>query len=337
MDSLPTRLTRAALWTGSGVEIRHFPMPAPEAGECLVRVRLATVCGSDLHTVAGRRSGPAPSILGHEAVGEVVATGPGATVRAGQRVIWSVTVACGHCARCRAGLTAKCVSVRKIGHEALRDDWQLSGSYAEHILLPAGAAVVPIPDRMPDAVAAPAACATATVMATLESAGPVAGQRVLICGAGMLGVTAAASCHDAGADVRITDLDSGRLRLASRFGAIPDDGSPVDIAFDFTGSTDAIAGAWSRLDVGGTMVLAGSVKPAPSLALDPETVVRQWLTLTGVHNYEPRHLARAVDFLDRTRDRYPWPDLVAPPIGLDAIAAALDTPPDGILRIAVAP
>ncbi|MEV0669035.1 zinc-binding dehydrogenase [Mycobacterium sp. NPDC050441] len=337
MDPIPPRVTAAAVWTGSGVDVRTVPIPQLGAGEVLVRVRLATVCGSDLHTVMGRRPAACPSVLGHEAVGDVVATGPGADIQVGQRVIWSVTVACGTCSRCRSGRSAKCLSVRKVGHEPFDGDWPLSGSYAAHVVLPRGTTIAAVPDSLPDAVAAPAACATATVMATLEAAGETTGRRVLIGGAGMLGLTAVAACVDAGADVQVVDRNADRLELASRFGGRASDGGPVDVAVDYTGSCAAVSDALGRLDIGGTLVLAGSVTPGPPLAVDPETVVRHWLTITGVHNYEPRHLHRAVEFLDRTRERYPWEALVVPPVPLKQIASALNPPPPGKLRTAVSP
>ena len=337
MDPIPPRVTLAAVWTGSGVDVRTVPIPALGAGEVLVRVRLATVCGSDLHTVTGRRPAACPSVLGHEAVGDVVATGSGADIQVGQRVIWSVTVACGECPRCRSGLSAKCLSVRKVGHEPFDGDWALSGSYAAHVVLPRGTTIAVVPDALSDAVAAPAACATATVMATLEAAGELGGLRVLIGGAGMLGLTAVAACADAGADVQVVDRNADRLALATRFGGRASDGGQVDVAIDYTGSSAAVADALGRLDIGGTLVLAGSVTPGPPLAVDPETVVRQWLTITGVHNYEPRHLHRAVEFLDRTRERHPWDALVVAPVPLKQIASALHSPPPGKLRTAVCP
>lgn len=337
MDPIPPRVTAAAVWTGSGVDVREVPIPELDAGEVLVRVRLATVCGSDLHTVTGRRSAACPSVLGHEAVGDVVATGPDADAQVGQRVIWSVTVACGACSRCTSGLSAKCLSVRKVGHEPFDGDWPLSGSYAAHVVLPRGTTITAVPDTLPDAVAAPAACATATVMATLEAAGDVAGRRVLIGGAGMLGLTAVAACAEAGADVQVVDRNADRLALALRFGGRASDGGSVDVAIDYTGSSTAVADALARLDIGGTLVLAGSVTPGPPLAVDPETVVRRWLTITGVHNYEPRHLHRAVGILDRTRERYPWECLVTPPVALRDIASALRPPPAGKLRTAICP
>ncbi len=65
--------------------------------------------------------------------------------------------------------------------------------------------------------------------------------------------------------------------------------------------------------------------------------MRQWLTITGVHNYEPRHLHQAVDFLDRTREQYPWEALVVSPVPLKQIASALRSPPSGKLRTAICP
>ncbi|MFI5714557.1 zinc-binding dehydrogenase [Nocardia sp. NPDC051750] len=337
MDTLTRRLTRAAIWSADGVQVREVALPDPGPGELVVRVRLATVCGSDLHTVSGRRPAPSPSILGHEAVGHVVAAGPGAEQEIGDRIVWSVTAACGRCARCRRGFTAKCEQVRKVGHEAFTGDWPLSGGYAEHILLPAGVTTVPVPDSVPDAVAAPAGCATATVMAVLEAAGDMAGRRVLICGAGMLGVTAVGASTERGARVEISDPHPQRRELASRFGAGPDTGGPVDIALDFSGSSTAVAAALSRIDLGGTLVLAGSVTPGPTVALDPEAVVRGWLTITGVHNYEPRHLVRAVEFLTRTHRTLPWNELVAAPVELTAIGTVLAPTPRNVLRASIAP
>lgn len=337
MDTLTRRLTRAAIWSGDVVRVREVELPEPGPGELLVRIALATVCGSDLHTVSGRRTAACPSILGHEAVGRVVAAGPGAEREPGERIVWSVTSACGRCARCRRGFTAKCEQVRKVGHESFTGDWPLSGGYAEHILLPAGVTTVSVPEAVPDAVAAPAGCATATVMAALEAAPDPAGRRVLICGAGMLGITAAAACAEKGARVEITDPYPERLELAARFGAAVGTGGPVDIAFDFSGSASAVATALSRLDLGGTLVLAGSVTPGPAVSVDPEAVVRGWLTLTGVHNYEPRHLGRAVDFLTATLGHRPWADLVSDPVGLDEIGSALEPAPRGILRTSLAP
>lgn len=361
--------TQVALWEGGdAVRLVEVPLPAPALGEVLVRIRLATVCGSDRHTVSGRRPAPVPSVLGHEAVGDVVAVGAGGPTTAGtdgsssltvgDRVVWGVTVACGTCDRCVAGRTAKCRSVRKVGHEAFASDWPLSGTYAHHLLLPRGAAIERVPEELPDELASPAGCATATVMATVEAAGPLTGRRVLVSGAGMLGITAVAAARAAGAaQVLVTDPDQARLDLARRFGATSVHGvdqpvgtAPagtasvgttsiglVDVAIELSGASPAVARCLDALDVGGRLVLAGSVAPAPPVPLDAERVVRGWLTVTGVHNYEPRHLRAALDLLARTRDTVPWHELVTPAVGLAQVGRLLTGPAGVAPRSAVVP
>jgi len=332
-------LATVAVWRGGAdLTLERVPPPVPSGGEVLVRVDLATVCGSDHHTVSGRRPAPCPSVLGHEGVGTVVATGPDAVVRPGERVVWSVTVACGSCDRCAAGRTAKCCSVRKLGHEAYDARWPLSGTYASHVLLPAGTAVERVPDDVADLVAAPAGCATATVMAAVEAAGPLRGRRVLVSGAGMLGLTAVAFAATAGAaEVVAVDLDPGRRALAERFGAARTlaAGEPLpaaDVALELSGAPRAVETALGALDVGGRLVLVGSVSPGPAVPLDPERVVRSWLTVTGVHNYEPRHLAQAVAFL--AASALPWAELVEEPVPLAELGRVL-TAPAGRPRAAV--
>lgn len=349
MDAQATRLkTTAQLWVGGQeFESRDFDLPELSGSQAIARIDLATVCGSDIHTVSGRRSGACPSILGHEAVGTLVAIGPngvrdalGSQLSIGDRVIWSVTVSCGACDRCLAGLTAKCRTLLKTGHEALDGEWGLSGGYATQILLPEGITLVAVPDELSDAAAAPAACATATVMAVLEAAGEVSGQRVLVSGAGMLGLVACAAARQRGAaSVVVSDINPERLELAREFGAtdillVPGKPQPssFDVAVDLSGAQPALAAALDALDVGGRLVLAGSVSPGPALHVDPERVVRFLLGITGVHNYEPRHLQQAIEFLLATRERYDWDSLVAAPRPAHEMAQLMAPPQERILR-----
>ncbi len=343
--------TAAAVWRGGDqIAVERVAVPRLGPGDVLVRVRLATVCGSDRHTVSGRRDQPCPSILGHEAVGEIVAVGEaggrdvdGRDLHLGQRVIWSVTLPCHTCDRCRAGFTAKCRTVRKAGHEALDSDWGLSGAYAEHVLLPSKLAIAIVDDDLSDAVAAPAACATATVMAVIERAGPLRGRRVAVMGAGMLGLGAVAAAASAGASA-ITAVDSSaeRRQLARQFGATDDAASAHEVGscnvlLEFSGSSTALQDGLAALDGQGVAVLAGSVAPSGAITIDPEQVVRRQLSIFGVHNYEPRHLGAALGFLRDTRDRFPWADLVAGPQPLSAVARLLADSPGPSPRYSVAP
>jgi putative phosphonate catabolism associated alcohol dehydrogenase len=352
---------RYARWDGVGepFTVVGTTTPAlPGPGEVLVRVDLATVCGSDLHTVSGRRPSPVPGVLGHEFVGTVVATGgellcaDGTPITEGLRVVWSITASCGACDRCTAGLTQKCRRLRKYGHEPLDPDRPFTGGFASHCVLMPGTTVVAVPDGMPDEVAAPAACATATVAAVLAAAGPgLSGARVLVTGLGMLGLTAVAMAAAGGAEVTAMDPDPGRREWATRFGAastVADTAADIaaggerpdgmDVAVELSGAPAAVDTCVRSLDVGGTAVLAGSVLPGPEVPIDPERVVRRLLTIVGVHNYRPADLLAAVDFLAAHHHTLPFAELVAGRYPLAEVGAAFAAAGSGsALRQAVVP
>ncbi|WP_182347115.1 alcohol dehydrogenase catalytic domain-containing protein [Tomitella gaofuii] len=349
----------AQVWHGGGgFRPTAFAVPDPAPGEVIVRVRVSTVCGSDRHTVSGRRSGPAPSILGHESVGEVAALHPdgavavdGAELRVGDRVVWGVTAACGRCDRCAAGRTAKCRRLRKIGHEPLGDR-PLSGGFSTHVHLPSGVPITTVPDAVPDAPAALAGCAVATAVACVDAvhrrvARP---RRALVCGAGLLGVASVAALAAAGVEhIEVRDVDPSRVAFARRFGAtagrvVPrntadgtgDDGAGFDAAIDMSGSPGGVAACVAALGVGGVAVLAGSVRPHAPVPLDAERVVRGHASIVGVHNYEPAHLRDAVRLLAATASSAPWPDAVEPPVPLGLLPTLFERTP-ARLRAAVAP
>ena len=175
-------------------------LPAPEHSEVLVEVVACTFCGSDLHSLHGRRAVPVPTILGHEVLGKIAAFGPtavrhdaaGEPMNVGDRVTWAIVASCGECFYCRRSLPQKCERQTKYGHEPLRPGRELTGGLADHCVLAPGTAIFRVPEQLPDATACPANCATATVAAALEAAGQVAGRSVLVMGCGMLGLTATA-------------------------------------------------------------------------------------------------------------------------------------------------
>lgn len=350
----------AMVWQGPGMPHQAMAVPGVTLGpgDVLVEVELATVCGSDVHTVLGHRDAATPLVLGHEQVGRVVAVGgpvtavDGTVLVAGMRVVWSVVVNCGVCDRCAGGLEQKCRTLAKYGHDRVHRGWELSGGFATHVELLAGTAIVIVGETPPAAVFAPASCATATAIAALDAAGVgfdrggagLAGTAVLVTGAGMLGLTVTAIATDAGARVVVSDPDPARRALAARFGAAATvdpaigaaeqleaahvaagvEGFPI--AIEMSGNASAVELAIGSLAIGGTAVLVGSVSPGAPLGVDAERIVRRLLTVRGAHNYRPRDLARAVDFLTGAWRRYPFAELVGEEFPLaqvdDALAAA---------------
>ncbi|SFR91733.1 putative phosphonate catabolism associated alcohol dehydrogenase [Agromyces sp. CF514] len=369
----------AMVWSEPGRAQEALAVPGVHLcdGEALVEVELATICGADIHTVLGHRPARAPLVLGHEQVGRVVAIGAGAMrsdgspLELGDRVVWSVTVSCGTCDRCRRGLTQKCRTLAKYGHERVHRGWELSGGFATHVQLRAGTAIVRISEDVPAVVAAPASCATATAVAALAAASDrvdLDGAVVLVTGGGMLGLTAAALALDAGATVIVSEPDADRRAFARRLGALSadpraradgterlesvlaaalggtgegggaGDAREVLVAIEASGAAAGVRTAVAKLGVGGVAVLAGSVTSGTELCVDPESIVRRLVTLTGVHNYDARHLELAVAFLERAWRTLPLDELVGSTHALAKLDVALDEAASGRhIRVGVAP
>ncbi|MCY4569487.1 MAG: alcohol dehydrogenase catalytic domain-containing protein, partial [Candidatus Poribacteria bacterium] len=210
---------------GIPFEVREMPM-ASTSDDVLVRVSLSTICGSDLHTVSGRRGAEIPCILGHEIVGTVVApthirSATGEVLSEGDRVTWSLTTSCGTCDYCaHRNLPQKCETMFKYGHARSEDVGAFSGGFATHILLRPGTAIYHIPDGMTDQEAVPINCALSTVVNGLMNIGTQSGETAVVHGAGMLGIYATCYLREQGYEgVVVVDTNESRLEIAERFGA----------------------------------------------------------------------------------------------------------------------
>ncbi len=356
-------MQRAIVFTGAcrPLELVRFPTPQPRGAELRVRVTCCTLCRSDLHTHAGRRTEATPTVLGHEIVGRIEAFGPtaprhdaqGVPVSVGSRVTWAISVGCGSCFFCAEDMPQKCERPYKYGHERLNPQRPLGGGLADCLVLVPGTVWLRVPVEIPDTVAALANCATATVAALLRQGGPITGRTVLVLGAGVLGVTACAMARVAGARA-VMVCDSLPAERALRFGAthvfsadavellagVRDvtHGRGSDLVLELAGVAESAEAGLGLARIGGTVLLAGTVAPVGSIAVDPENVVRRLLTIRGVHNYHPRDLATALAFLAGPGRDFPWQSLVVAEYPLEkaeqAFAAAHNQP--GV-RVAVVP
>lgn len=335
---------RAAVWHGPevGFTVEDLPFPELANQEALVTVELATICGSDIHTIAGDRPTPLPTVLGHEAVGVITNTegmildANGSEIGPGDRVTWTIGTACGRCRRCRHGVSQKCTSVRKYGHEAMTDHWQLNGGLATHCHLLSGTSMVKVPTDLPAKVIAPGNCATATVVSAARRVDLCAADNVIVIGCGMLGLTVIAYARDIGVESVIAcDLDPVRRELAGRFGATaacaPEDlaettaaSAEADVVFELSGSSQAVRTALRTVTMAGRIALVGSVSPGPEVCFDPSSVVKHLTTVVGCHNYRADDLVEAVAFLTRTTARQNFEDLIPEPFTLSGIDAAVD-------------
>lgn len=346
---------------GSPFHHREVNLPVPSQGDMVVAIEMCTICGSDLHTIEGRRPLGGPMVLGHEIIGRVTQIAPeGATDISGQplsvgdRVTWSLHASCGECFWCQHRLSQKCDRLFKYGHDVVSDAYPATGGFATHCQLRKGTAVIRLPETMSGQVACPANCATATVAAAFRQADDCRGQCVLIMGAGMLGLTATAWAKEQGAEqIVVVEPNAKRASLAESFGAtqiahdLPaaksavDDvteGRGADVSFDFSGHNDAVLAAIHFLRIGGQAILVGSVFPTESISISPEMIVRRWLRISGIHNYLAEDLVSAIRFLTNSADRYPFRSLVPVTYGLEEIDTAVQHANAGdAIRVAVCP
>ena len=358
--------TSIALFHGAGqpFELCERNIAAPNIDEVLVRVSLATICGSDLHTFSGRRTAPVPCVLGHEAVGRIagptkVRDAHGKPLHEGDRVTWSIMAACGACEYCNnRNLPQKCEKLFKYGHARSEAPYFLNGGFAEQVCLRQGTAIYRIPDAVSDLEAAPLNCALATVLGGLSILDPTAGYSAVVQGAGMLGIYAACCLRERGFEiVACVDRVAERLRIVKNFGAthtfnLSEDstveigealqdltgGRGVDFAVEVSGAEAALVNSLDWLGIGGSCLTLGYVFPHADVTIDAHKIVTKCLTVRGNHNYHPSALGDALQFVEETRERYPFEELVGAVYPLGEINAAFDRSMQGdLIRVGINP
>ncbi|PCJ58321.1 MAG: hypothetical protein COA79_13775 [Planctomycetota bacterium] len=316
-------------------------------GEVLVEIDLATICGSDLHSVHGKRETPLPGVLGHEAVGRIVQLEKKErNLKIGDRVTWTLVDNCGNCQPCLDwNHPEKCENLFKYGHAVFTSTNGLNGCFASHIHLRRGTHLVKIPDTLNDFLAAPVNCSLATMVNVVETM-PQDCKRVLILGAGILGIYGCALLHQKGIkEIYCLDISSRRLSMVPSFGGIPlQEGlgayrdfssfqnemkGKLDMVIEVAGVKQLVAPSLPLIRPGGLLTLAGLVHPDSELGIKGEDIIRKCLTIRGVHNYQPKHLDIAVDFLNKTRLEYPYEKLVSKPYPLDQIKSAFSAAEQG--------
>jgi propanol-preferring alcohol dehydrogenase len=234
------------------------PVPVPEHGEVLVRVRVCGVCRTDLHLAEGelepRHRGVVP---GHEVVGEVVGLGPGAdrfTIGDRIGIAW-LRHTCGVCRWCRSGRENLCPQSAYTG-------WDADGGYAELAVVPEAFAYR-IPASFADEQAAPLLCAGIIGYRSLRRAQVPPGGRLGIYGFGASAHLTAQVAIAQGVEVHVLTRGNEAQELARQLGAAsvggPLDPAPVplDSAIIFAPAGELVPLALESLGPGGTLALAG--------------------------------------------------------------------------------
>jgi len=252
------------------------PAPHPKDDEILIRIRRVGLCGTDYHIFAGRHPFLAyPRVMGHELAGEVVSVPSGSAFRPGQIVSINPYLACGVCIACRKGKPNACVNISVLGVHA-------DGGMCELLAVPQGAVIDATGLTLDQAAMLEflAIGAHAVARSTIQS-----GDRVLVAGAGPIGIAVALFARLEGAAVTLVDRRAARIAYArDRLGfddialagpelaaALIDrtNGEAFDVVFDATGSLEAMAQSLNFVAHGGALVLVG-VAPGDLVFPDPE-------------------------------------------------------------------
>ncbi len=333
------------------IEIEERPVPEPGPGQVLIEVSAVGVCGSDVHWFTEGRIGEivvdGPLVLGHEAAGVVRALGPGASrLRLGQRVALEPGVPCRRCRACRSGHYNLCPDIRFFATPPV------DGAFARFVVHDEDFAY-PLPEHVSDDAGALLEPLSVAIWATWK-AGIGVGDRVLVTGAGPIGLLVTAVARAAGAvEVVVSDTQAARLPLAQKMGAtsVVDataggaDGSPssgppssgppssgppsggpgllrgldADVLIECSGAAVALEAGLRGLRGGARAVVVGmSSESHPPVPLS--LVQRKEIELTGTFRYAntyPAAIALAAS------SAVPLDELVTGHYGLAQVAEAL--------------
>ncbi len=193
------------------VETRDYPRPEAAAGEVVVRVEAAAICGSDLHALY-ERAGEKPNIPGHEGAGVVVAVGKAARFKEGDRVCMIAFNSCGECEMCRGGYVAYCTGKRSTY------GFSCDGFQAEYVRAAEGS-LLPLPDSVSFEQAALMVDPVGTPYHAHKRIGTAAGHTVGVFGLGPMGLGAVVTAAHMGARVIGIDPIAYRRELAGKLGA----------------------------------------------------------------------------------------------------------------------
>ena len=279
-----------------GIWMEDVPDPKCGPGEVRIRITHTAICGTDKHIFEwdewAQNNLKLPLIVGHEFCGIIDKVGPQVThYKVGDRVSGEGHITCGNCRNCRAGKKHLCPET--IGVGVHRD-----GAFAEYLVIPESN-VWPLHEDIPSEIAAffdPLGNAVHTALAF-----NITGEDILICGAGPIGMMAAAICKFSGSrNIVVTDINDYRLNLAKDLGASrtvnprkEDIGTVFeelgishgfDVGLEMSGNPEAFNQMISLMYNGGNIALLGLLPN--STKVDWNKVIFKGLNIKGIYGRE---------------------------------------------------
>ena len=367
-----TKTGRIAIYNGLGhpLEIKEYPVPELEPGAILVQVKLANICGSDLHMWRGdidiaALGSPMPAAFGHEMTGTVAELGAGVTtdsagqpLAVGDRVVYRYFNPCGRCACCLRGEDTTCVA--DLMYMASADVFpHFRGAYADYYYAHPNQTVIKVPDDLTDEMVAPVNCALAEVIFGLRKVNFGFGETIVIQGAGGLGIytTAVAREMGAGKIIVVEGIDE-RIELAKSFGAdeIVDmkqfktseerimkvleltGFQGAHVVAELAGIPAALPEGINMLGQGGRCLEIGNISMGRTTEIDPSLLVMGSKTVYGVSFYDAEALKQSLEFLSRTKAKYAFDKILSRKYSLDDINQAFEDQNNGLVsRSAIVP
>jgi 2-desacetyl-2-hydroxyethyl bacteriochlorophyllide A dehydrogenase len=325
----PVETMPAAVYVGEGaIEVRDVAVPGLGPDQVRIAVSHCGICGTDLHLVLENMGRPG-SGLGHEWSGTIAAVGADVTAwTVGDRVVAGPQPGCGQCRACRRGRPSVCLNQpaptgEPTGHR---------GAFAPYTTVSASR-LLRIPDSLPTRAAAlTEPTAVALHAATLSGVTPE--DRVLVTGAGPVGMLVTAVLKAQGVDdITVSEPAPARRERALAVGAArvitPGDLPPAtrgavaadaySVVFECSGRGEAAEAALDQLDYAATFVFVGTSMQYPRVNHNRVIILES--TILGAYNYDADGFARALELLASGR------------MPLDALIEPDDVPLDGLFDV----
>ena len=339
---------------GGPIELAEFPLTTPAPGTAALKLRMAGICGSDLHIFRGELPLPCPFAMGHEMVCEIAELGAGLATDAtgkplgvGDRVVTPYFWTCGQCHACARGRSYACQNLMAGEYRTHEQEPHFVAAHGEYYYTSRRQPLYKVPEDLADEAVAPLNCALAQVLFALRDVR--LGDTVVIQGAGGLGINAAAVARTAGAAaVIVIDKIAERLDVASDFGATHcidasaistfeltervhehTDGIGADWVLEVVGVPGVIPDGVGFLNNGGTLLEVGNIGMGRTFELDPSALVYGNKSVRGVMLYDPVTLAIGLSFLQHTN--FPFGRLMPKPFHLTDVNAAFASADAGLV------
>lgn len=343
------RRGKVAVFTkpGDPIDIRDEVCPDPAAGELVVRIDMAGVCGTDVHRLAGDVPASATAIcFGHEAVGTVEAVGAGGVLdwsgqalNIGDCVYWAPSTPCGQCTACKGDNQMRCKdlnwppSAEKPNAAGFRQFATLSSRHN----------CFKIADRTAAAAVITFGCAMPTALRGLSKLGPL-GRNVVIQGSGPVGLASTLLAKLGGAEKIVVIGDpSGRLEAAKQLGATETLSlsktttsarrDRIDQIFGGQGATEVIEAAghisafgegMDLLGMNGRYLIMGLYSGSTPTTIDPVRINNLNLQIIGSLGIRPQDYQRTVEIAEKHGREFKLQDMISSRCPLSALEAAID-------------